>query len=91
MASKSWKSKNENKPEEIVAPSQDSDLANSSFLPFEPIQHRKKGRKGEVQTPKSGSDTTPKNGSSMKARQLEKQSAKQHTNSALVILRLFQK
>ncbi len=81
MASKSWKSKHKDKPEEIKDPSQDGDLANSSPLPFEPVQNRKKTRKGEVQTPKSGADTTPKSGSSAKVTQSERQSAKQHADS----------
>lgn len=83
MASKSWKSKNKGKREEVVGLSQDSDSASSSRLPFEPVQHPKKAHKSVVtQAPKSESDATaPKNGSPAKAGQVKRQGSLQNTDS----------
>ncbi|MBM0740712.1 PAM68 family protein [Phormidium sp. CLA17] len=73
MSSKSWKpSKNKDKREETTGASQDSDLAGSSRLPFEP-QSSKKALRGGAQASKSKLDIPSKGVSLEKTEQVKKQ------------------
>ncbi|MEX0271063.1 PAM68 family protein [Leptolyngbyaceae cyanobacterium UHCC 1019] len=74
MSSKSWKtSNNKNKPEELAGLHQETNLASSPRLPFEPLQNRRKARQSGSQDPKSESTANSNKKTSLEKAKVKKQ------------------